>query len=365
MILLQNATLSANGHDGGQIIIRTYNGDINLNSTVIQTNGSMGRGGSIGIAADDNTLISASTIEAIGYRQGGLILIGNDARDGTLPFSIFTSLDRASTINASVVVGNAGGWIETSGHTLNLLSSINAGRGGIWLLDPYDITIDSTMAGTIVTSLNAGTSVTIQTTNSSYACSHADCSSGLASGNGDITVASNIITGAMSDHATLTLSAYRSIIVNAGITIDATQNSNTKKLNIVLGASNTDAGGIIYLKSGSSIKSNGGYVVMGGGVDPSTGYAKGLNSNTYNGVSGINTSLATSGVVVYQALITSGVGNVTINGDGYSTTGVGVYFYGNTDSLNTSGNTTGISTTTGSVTIRGKSVSSQGVYLHY
>jgi hypothetical protein len=96
-----------------------------------------------------------------------------------------------------------GGFIETSGHVFNFTGgSVNAGRGGAWLLDPVDLTIDATLAGTIATALNGGSNVTQQT------------SATGSGGNGDITVASGI---SWASDATLTLSAYRNIAVNANI----------------------------------------------------------------------------------------------------------------------------------------------------
>ena len=68
---------------------------------------------------------------------------------------------------------------------------------------PVDLTIDATLAGTIATALNGGSNVTQQT------------SATGSGGNGDITVASGI---SWSTDATLTLSAYRNIAVNANIT---------------------------------------------------------------------------------------------------------------------------------------------------
>ena len=80
--------------------------------------------------------------------------------------------------------------------------SVNAGPGGTWLLDPVDLTINSSLAATIATTLNLGSNVTQLTSASG------------TGGNGDITVASGI---SWSTNATLTLSAYRNIVVDANI----------------------------------------------------------------------------------------------------------------------------------------------------
>ena len=169
--------------------------------------------------------------------SGGTVLIGGDRAGGSdaalkfLPQTIAnaqtTTIEAGATITAdgtsgaggNVVVwsdgttsfagaistqGLRGGFIETSGHVFNFTGgSVNAGRGGAWLLDPVDLTIDATLAGTIATALNGGSNVTQQTSASG------------SGGNGDITVASGI---SWSTDATLTLSAYRNIAVNANIT---------------------------------------------------------------------------------------------------------------------------------------------------
>jgi hypothetical protein len=108
-----------------------------------------------------------------------------------------------SFAGAISATGLRGGFIETSGHTFNFAGGrVNAGIGGTWLLDPVDLTINAALAGTIATALDGGSNVTQQTTASG------------SGGNGDITVASGIN---WSSDATLTLSAYRNIAVNANI----------------------------------------------------------------------------------------------------------------------------------------------------
>jgi hypothetical protein len=120
--------------------------------------------------------------------------------------------------------------VETSGaHVTTSGARITTGKGGNWLLDPDDLTIDSNLAGTIETSLNGGTNVTEQTT---------------ASGSGDITVASNI---GRSTGANFTLSAYRNIDINNGVAI-----ANTASCNLILRADNaaTGTGTVTFTGSG-------------------------------------------------------------------------------------------------------------------
>ena len=217
---------------GGDVVV---SGDKVVVGGTIEAKGDGGAGGTIVVTGTDVILTSGATLDASGT-SGGTVLIGGDRAGGSdaalkfLPQTIAnaqsTTIEAGATITAdgtsgaggNVVVwsdgttsfagaistqGLHGGFIETSGHVFNLTGgSVNAGRGGAWLLDPVDLTIDSTLAGTIATALNGGSNVTQQT------------SATGSGGNGDITVASGI---SWSTSATLTLSAYRNIAVNANI----------------------------------------------------------------------------------------------------------------------------------------------------
>ena len=218
---------------GGDVVV---SGDKVVVGGTIEAKGNGGAGGTVVVTGTDVTLTSGAAIDASGT-SGGTVLIGGDRAGGSdaalkfLPQTIAnaqtTTIEAGATITAdgtsgaggNVVVwsdgttsfggaistqGLRGGFIETSGHVFDFTGgSVNAGHGGAWLLDPVDLTIDSTLAGTIATALNGGSNVTQQTSASG------------TGGNGDITVASGI---SWSTNATLTLSAYRNIVVNANIT---------------------------------------------------------------------------------------------------------------------------------------------------
>ena len=218
---------------GGDVVV---SGDKVVVGGTIEAKGNGGAGGTVVVTGTDVTLTSGAAIDASGT-SGGTVLIGGDRAGGSdaalkfLPQAIAnaqtTTIEAGATITAdgtsgaggNVVVwsdgttsfggaistqGQHGGFIETSGHVFDFTGgSVNAGRGGAWLLDPVDLTINSTLAGTIATALNGGSNVTQQT------------SATGTGGNGDITVASGI---SWSTSATLTLSAYRNIAVNANIT---------------------------------------------------------------------------------------------------------------------------------------------------
>ncbi|WP_189241322.1 beta strand repeat-containing protein, partial [Polynucleobacter asymbioticus] len=266
------ATLLANGTtDGGSITITTQSGDIFSANSMIQTNGSTGRGGSIGLSATNVTQIANSNISANGYSQGGTILIGNDATNGSLPFSMVTTIDEKTTINAAQLDPNPtnqhGGFIETSGHTLNLLATINAGRGGMWLLDPNDYTITSSQASIISNALKTG-NVTISVTNSGCSITGSSCPSG-SSGSGNLNLGTSssriAITKASGAASTLTLNAYGNIYLYGTIIA-----STGSPLNLEMYAGvnhNSFSSPTIYLDTSSSsaaISTFGGNIKFGG-----------------------------------------------------------------------------------------------------
>ncbi len=125
----------------------------------------------------------------------------------------------AGTLTATGgAAGGNGGTIETSGGTLDVSgATISAaspkGKAGSWLLDPYDLTINSAAAASINSALANDTSVTLQTTASNATTAFGGTTN--ASGKGDITIASAL---SWNSSASLTLDAYHSVLVNANIT---------------------------------------------------------------------------------------------------------------------------------------------------
>jgi hypothetical protein len=272
------SNMAANGAtDGGSITLIANNGDLNLQTSIIQTNGSTGRGGSIGASANNNVTITGSVIEATGYKQGGQIKIGNDATKGTLPFALSASLDQYTSLNTTQqdlsLSNQNGGLIETSGQTLSMMASINAGRGGMWLLDPTNVTI-STAAGTstgtnpltftnqtnvsatqIQTAINAGTSVQI------------------------------IADGAITQTANLTFAPASG--VNVSLTYD-TRTGTAQSITLTGTTTNTGAGNLTlnYLSSGQ--------VIVNGAINStSTGKINVIAQSFYATNTTINISIAT------------------------------------------------------------------------
>ncbi|CAM8292521.1 Autotransporter-associated beta strand repeat [Candidatus Methylopumilus universalis] len=292
--IAQDAKLFANGlTDGGSIVVLSRHGDVNFQQSFIQTNGGAGVGGTILMSGVNNTYISSTEISATGEVKGGTIKVGNDLAGQRVPFSKYLDVDIFSSINASQINPNhknyQGGFIETSAHTVNLLGSINAGRGGMWLLDPIDIVIDATKAGYIKTVLDAGSSVTITTGNPTNTVGENSISG--SSGNGDITINAAISSAGLG--ASLTLTAANEIYVNQAITLSGAGSSitftaiNTNLSNNITTNGDQTFNGNIKLYSGITLTSNGGNVNITGNVIGISGLLEFLGGGVYkyNGTS--------------------------------------------------------------------------------
>lgn len=325
------ARLDVSGAAAGTIALKTDR-DVTLTGAV-RAASSDARGGLVTIEADNIRLAADTKIDARGGSGGGTVLVGGDWQgSGTLRQATRVVMERGATIDASatregdggkVVLwsdvhnlrgetvfsgridafgagGGRGGRVETSGHVLSAGGRVNTGRSGQWLIDPYDITIENSPSvggvidvNAIVAALNGGAEVIVTT-------------AGAGAEQGNMTLNADLHTGAMSNDTTLTLHAHRNIVINNGYSIDATQNGNTKKLNVVLWANAAGTGGSIEMGSNTAIRSNGGNIVLGGGTNIATGYAVG--SSSYEGGRGIwlrdGTTLDAAG------------GNITLRGLG-------------------------------------------------
>jgi len=243
-------------------------GTVNVRGTLDASGTGAGQtGGSVTITGNHVSLFDQAKIDVSGDTGGGTVLVGGDLRgaNAAVQNASATYMSADATITADAITKGSGGkvvlWandvtraygsitarggaqsgdgglIETSGHWLDVAGiNVNAGapsgKGGIWLLDPADVTItgaatsggtfaggvfspDATVAtanvnvATITTALAAGTDVTINTANAS------------GSGSGDITVDSAVTwtkAPGVVPASTLTLTAVRDVTVNQAIT---------------------------------------------------------------------------------------------------------------------------------------------------
>ena len=92
----------------------------------------------------------------------------NVTNTGTINAATSASLlaMKGTLTNTGTITTAPSGTIETSGLTVDIAGVVDAGFGGKWLIDPTDLTVDSTNVGTYLLSLQDGTAVTIQADNS-------------------------------------------------------------------------------------------------------------------------------------------------------------------------------------------------------
>ncbi|MFM0471853.1 beta strand repeat-containing protein, partial [Paraburkholderia strydomiana] len=346
-------------------------GDVAVTGKIDASN-AVGQGGTVVLSGDRVGVFGNASIDASGATEGGKVIIGGDSLhklDGTqaqsmlqdgVQFANFTQVDAGATIDAGSAHGN-GGFVETSGHSLNVQGQVSAaapeGQAGQWLIDPTDVTIStgadagyngtvtSGFAGTgntatvknttISNALNAGTDVTITT-----------ASSGTATGN-IVQQSGADIVKSLGTAANLTLAANGNITLNGNIA------SASGKLNLNLTA---DIGGnhtgTLWQQSGT-IDLNGGNLTAHGDVSgQSSGNGLAFSGTVMNVGGGSITGAANTGSgVIFGGNFTE-AGNGTLTVTGTSNSGAGVAF--------TSGNFN--ATQSSKTVINGTSIGGAGVY---
>jgi filamentous hemagglutinin family protein len=359
--------------ENGEIILEADSGTVSDTGALDASGKAAGEsGGTVKVLGQQVAVADGAKIDVSGDAGGGTALIGGNLHGaGPEPNAQNTTVGKA-TINASAITkGNGGtvavystgttqvaatitakggitsgkgGTVETSGHVLDFTgTSVDAGLGGTWLLDPYDLTVDSTAATTIDNTLNAGTSVTLQTTTTGAS------GPGIQnpSGNGDI-----IISAALgwSSNATLTLDAYHSIFINAPITIISPAVAGS----LVLKTNDGGTGGDYSFASGVDVNfgttNNNGSLTING--SPYTLLYCMTPAVCANNVQSINSGLTgnyalaapldASGVSGWVSIGTDGAGNIGNGGLGFTGTFAGL---GNTISnlmINTSASLVGL-----------------------
>jgi filamentous hemagglutinin family protein len=160
-------------HNSGKIAatsaeLKAANGNmyalaINNSGTIVATTVKH-QGGHVFLTSDSGTIVNSGTIDASATAAGG--------KGGSVTLKS-TSGKTVNTASGKILAtggsGGTGGQIETSGESLQIDGTVNAGKGGAWLLDPTDVTIDNNNnggndvnAGTLEAALNNGTSETVQ-----------------------------------------------------------------------------------------------------------------------------------------------------------------------------------------------------------
>lgn len=343
---------------GGPVKLQVTQGAIDA---LVQNGGAIkADGGLVYLTAQAVDTLTTATINNTGVIRAQTLATGEKGEIRLMGDMKVGTVNVGGTLDASAPNGGDGGFIETSAATVNtqagavITAASATGKGGTWLIDPYDYIIGDTAAGAISGALNGGTSVTVTTQ------SNVTGYGGTGSGNGDITVNSAITKNAGGD-ANLTLQADRNITVNAAIT------STVGKLDINLSAANATsatAGGVLV---NANLISNDGNITIGGG-GRSINTAGGFALNFYTGVAnptgfsgGGHSSLYGPAVQIGPNVsILSGSGDISISGlsthginspSGYDVENAGIYIM----SSGSGAAVTRVNSTNGDVTLNGES----------
>lgn len=359
--------------DGGDSGVVANSGTLNVSGA-----GAGDTGGTVKALGQYVGLYDGTRIDASGDAGGGTVLVGGNTQgSGTEHQSDAVYMAADATIKAdaarsgnggSVVLWSTGstrfsgdisaqgsgtgigGVVETSGHDLDINGMVHlgaaSGRGGDWLIDPFNINITAPANAGGATTTPPFTSAGSASSNLSSATLNASLSEGAnvrvyTSGtgtSGDINVQDNVKAVG---NATLTLQAHRNVIM----TNHSISNADGKSLNVSLFSNFNNSGNGSISLSNSTISTNGGYLTMSGGLDPATGsastilnstsgisIAKGtvLSTNggdiTLRGAIGANATSNSSAVQISNSTLDAGGGNITILANQASATGTGDAF---------------------------------------
>ncbi|UVK50888.1 filamentous hemagglutinin N-terminal domain-containing protein [Mesorhizobium sp. AR02] len=233
----------------GAIVLGGGDGSVEISGKLDASAKAGGKGGKVTVTGRKLKL-KAAKVDASGKDCGGTVKIGGDKQgSGTLQRAATTEIDAATTINAdatgtgdggTVIVwsdeqtkfagkisaqggadGGNGGFTEVSGkQRLDFTGSVDLrarfGDTGDLLLDPYNVTISNGSDTGGFTASSNDSVINVATLQNQLALANVTISTGSGGAQaGDITIAAPISWSAN----TLTLSAYHSIVFNAGATI--------------------------------------------------------------------------------------------------------------------------------------------------
>ena len=166
---------SANGPQGGSVTLQASEGTTLVSGTV-EAKGSEGTGGTVQVLGQYAGLFDSALVDTSGTAGGGTVLLGGDyqGKNAAVQNALATYMGKDAVIKADATVsgnggkvvvwsdnatraygtisvqggtnGGSGGFIETSGHWLDVEGiRVNAraplGKTGLWLLDPTNIYI--------------------------------------------------------------------------------------------------------------------------------------------------------------------------------------------------------------------------------
>lgn len=264
--------------EGGRVFLKAAQ-RAEVDGGRIDVSSSVGKGGHVEVSGRDVILKGGASIDASGASGGGQILVGGGLRgkDACVANAETTTIDAGVTLrsdalengNGGLVVawsngkttakgslsarggrlGGDGGLVETSGRSVDFVdvgidAGASKGKAGLWLIDPYDMTITSAEAGTISSAL-VNTDVTVEA--SSTGCTFVSCSPNDANSNGlsDIFIKAPIVKSSGVGTVTLTMNAEGNIEFfdsSAGYSGSVGITGSSGTLNVTLNAGRTIVG---------------------------------------------------------------------------------------------------------------------------
>ena len=272
-------TTQAEGGTGGDI--QVLGGAVHLKGTAILNASGVDGGGKVEVGGswqNSDPLVRQSLITRV---ENGAQLVADALRGGdggeVVVWSDVKSAGSLTTVSGRLSASalgfeGSGGRVETSGYGLDTsgvrveASAVN-GSAGIWLVDPYNITIES------ATSNASATGGNYTATGSSATIDVADIATSLVAGtNVSISTAGagaqdgNIVWDAPLD-VTLSSDVSLSLVANADISINQKIEANsagTGSLGVLLNT-NLAGGAGSNVVIGANILTNGGDITIGGG----------------------------------------------------------------------------------------------------
>ncbi|MBP0598549.1 filamentous hemagglutinin N-terminal domain-containing protein [Herbaspirillum sp. LeCh32-8] len=246
----------------------TNSGNISASSVVRE-------GGRIFLRASTNlTTTATSLISADGTTGGSIVLNGGDKAyiDGDV---------------SAIGTAGAGGFVDTSGHVLDVVKAPKVGAGGTWLIDPFDLEVydnGSISSGTNQDNTDPLKSVVTSTANGAKIAN--GTINGLLDNNinvtlqtaaGDTSQAGNItvnadITKQTAGAAKLTLNADQDILIKANIT--STSGTLGLDLHTQYANNNVLSPGVVTVDN-ARVELNGGIMSVSDGAG-----SKGVNNGT-------------------------------------------------------------------------------------
>lgn len=190
---------------------------------------------------NNSGIIEARTLQ---NRQGAIYLLG-DMQSGTMSVS--------GVLDASAPDGGNGGFVETSAARVDILEGAKIttaapfGVTGTWLIDPADFIVGD--GGNI-----SGTTLSAQLVTSSVVISTIPAEGDTTGGNGDIIVNDAIAWTASGDPTTLTMNAFRDVVINAPISATKGNIVACCGRDVLVNAALTTVNGSILLDAGRDVR---------------------------------------------------------------------------------------------------------------